>query len=100
MVSINSWLTTWETNVDTIKAETKSTLQSLHKPSVRRAVSKGIRVTVEDLETGEEQSREVFNDYVLVTAGNHCLSDTQIDFSSGTVTLTIKTGSVQESIND
>jgi len=37
---------------------------------------KGIRVTVKDLETGKEESQEIVNDYILITAGNRYLAHT------------------------
>lgn len=49
----------------------------------------GIRVTVEDLETGETASREVDDDYVLVTAGRHYL-DGIVRHANGTTVLTVK----------
>jgi len=52
-------------------------------------MSEGIRVTVEDLETGETASRVIENDYVLVTAGTCHLSSYQMH-QSGTHTLYVK----------
>lgn len=49
----------------------------------------GIRVTVTDLENGETASREIDNDYVLVTAGKHYL-DGIVRHANGTVVLTVK----------
>lgn len=48
-----------------------------------------VRVTVEDVETGERESREVDDDYVLVTAGRHYL-DGVVRHSNGTTVLTVK----------
>lgn len=49
-----------------------------------------IRVTVEDLESGESQSKEIENDYILVCAGNYYLAHANEYPRSGTVQLTIK----------
>jgi hypothetical protein len=51
--------------------------------------SGGIRVTVEDLETGETESKVVWNDYVIVTAGDHYV-DGIVRHANGTTQLTIK----------
>jgi hypothetical protein len=50
----------------------------------------GIRVTVTDLATGEEQIQEIRDDYVVVCAGSCYLAHTQIFPKSGTHQLTIK----------
>jgi hypothetical protein len=50
---------------------------------------KGIRVTVKDLETGKEESQEIVNDYILITAGNRYLAHTNA-FGNGTHVLTVK----------
>jgi hypothetical protein len=50
---------------------------------------KGILVTVKDLETGETDSRVIWNDYVVVAVGDHYMDNTQIH-SNGTVVVTIK----------
>lgn len=52
-------------------------------------VSEGIRVTVEDLETGEVQTQEIDDDYVLITAGSCHVAHTNV-YSSGTHVITIK----------
>lgn len=49
----------------------------------------GIRVTVEDTETGETATREIENDYVLVTDGT-CWLDGVQQYSNGTTVLTVK----------
>lgn len=49
-----------------------------------------IRVTVEDLKTGEVESQEVEDDFVLVCAGRCYLAHTNVYPKSGTVQLTIK----------
>ncbi len=51
---------------------------------------KGIRVTVEDLETGEKESQEIDNDYIVVTAGDCDVTHTQDYPKSGTHILTIE----------
>lgn len=52
-------------------------------------MSKGIRVTVEDLETGTVKSREIWNDYLIICTGTCHVAHTQA-FASGTHILTIK----------
>lgn len=54
----------------------------------------GIEVTVTDLLTGESQTSEIENDYIIVCAGNKYVSHVQNYPTKGTVVLTIKTGSV------
>ena len=54
-----------------------------------REVAKGIRVTVEDLETGETESREFMDDYAIICAGNVFL-DSTVTYSNGTHVLTVK----------
>ena len=51
---------------------------------------KGIRVTVEDLSTGETQTRVVWDDYFLLTAGSAYLSSYDAYPTSGTVILRVK----------
>lgn len=51
-----------------------------------------IRVTVEDPDTGESETQEVEDDYILVTAGKCYVSYTQVFPKSGTHQLTIKKG--------
>lgn len=53
-------------------------------------VAKGIKITVEDLETGECDSRVIDNDYMLVTAGNRYLSSVSANPVTGTATLVVK----------
>ena len=50
---------------------------------------KGIRVAVTDLETGEVESVELWNDYFVVTAGSCHISHIQTH-ANGTHVLTIK----------
>lgn len=50
---------------------------------------KKIRVTVEDLETGDKESAEIENDYLLVCAGSRYLAHINA-FANGTTVLTIK----------
>lgn len=50
----------------------------------------GIRVTVTDLATGEQESQEIRDDYVVVCAGSCHVAHTQVFPSSGTHQLTIK----------
>lgn len=49
-----------------------------------------IRVTVEDLITGETQSREIRDDYVLVVAGQCYVDKTMTYPGTGTHVVTIK----------
>lgn len=49
-----------------------------------------IRVTAEDLETGERLVSEVDNDYVLICAGDRYLDGVVTYLKSGTVVLTVK----------
>lgn len=48
-----------------------------------------IRVTVTDLDTGESDSRDIDNDYVLVNAGSAYLASIQT-YANGTHQLTVK----------
>lgn len=50
----------------------------------------GVRVTVTDLATGETETHELWNDYVLVAAGSCELTNTQLYPTSGTHVLTVK----------
>ena len=50
---------------------------------------RGIRVTVEDLETGDTDSAVIWNNYVLITAGSCEQTYRQIS-ANGTHVLTIK----------
>ena len=49
-----------------------------------------IRVTVEDLKTGEIQTCEVWDDYVILTAGSCYVDGIQVYPTKGTHVLTIK----------
>lgn len=53
-------------------------------------MSKGIEITVRDLETGEVETKVIENDYALVTAGTCHLAHTQLYPKSGTHVLTLK----------
>lgn len=48
-----------------------------------------IRITVTDLNTGESESMEISDDYVLTTAGSCELAHTNV-FANGTHVLTVK----------
>lgn len=50
---------------------------------------KQIRIAVMDLETGESESQEVSDDYVIVCAGSCFLEHTQA-YANGTHVLTVK----------
>jgi hypothetical protein len=49
-----------------------------------------IRVTCEDLTTGEIKSAEIWDSYMVICAGNRYLAATQIH-GNGTAVITIKT---------
>ena len=51
--------------------------------------AKGIKVTVEDLETGEKAEETIWNDYILITAGNR-FQDSVVTYSNGTHVITVK----------
>lgn len=51
---------------------------------------KQIRVTVEDLLTGDKQSVEIADDYVLICAGSAYVDSTQMYPTKGTHVLTVK----------
>lgn len=48
-----------------------------------------IRVTVEDLETGDTDSMEIMDNYIVVCAGDRYIASEQ-RHANGTVVLTIK----------
>lgn len=52
--------------------------------------TQGIRVTVTDLGTGESETQEVWDDYVIVTAGSCEVANIQTYPTKGTHVLTIK----------
>jgi hypothetical protein len=52
---------------------------------------KPIRVTVEDLLTGEKETAEIIDNYVIICAGRRYQSSIQHYPSSGTDVVTIKT---------
>jgi len=54
----------------------------------------GTRVTATDLATGEEETDEIVDDFVLVTNGRCYLAHTVAYISTGTTVLTIKTEKV------
>lgn len=49
----------------------------------------GTRVTATDLATGERQSVEITNDYVVITDGDRYIDSAQI-YANGTAVVTIK----------
>lgn len=49
-----------------------------------------IRVTVEDLATGESETQEIYNDYVIVCAGTCHVAHVNDYPTKGTQVLTIK----------
>jgi hypothetical protein len=50
----------------------------------------GVKVTVEDLETGEKESTEIMDDYILVCVGTCYVAHTQAYPTKGTHVITIK----------
>lgn len=50
-----------------------------------------IRVTVEDLETGETETKVLANDYLLITTGSKYLDGVQTYPKAGTTVLVVKT---------
>lgn len=50
---------------------------------------KGIKVTVEDLATGEKDEAVIWDNYILVTAGSCEQSSVQV-FGNGTHNITVK----------
>lgn len=48
-----------------------------------------IRVTVEDLQTGDKESADIENDYVVTVAGDAYVANTQV-YKNGTHVITIK----------
>lgn len=50
---------------------------------------KQIRVEVTDLKTGEKESSEISDDYVIITAGTCEVSNFQV-YANGTHVLTVK----------
>lgn len=51
--------------------------------------TKGIKVTVEDLETGEKDTAEILNDYIIITAGTCEVANMQVH-ANGTHVITVK----------
>lgn len=51
----------------------------------------GVRVTVTDLATGESESKEIMDDFIVVCVGNRYIANQQFYPVKGTVVLTIKT---------
>ena len=49
----------------------------------------GLRISVIDLETGEEESREINDDWCLTVAGNRYLAN-RTDYANGTFILVVK----------
>lgn len=54
------------------------------------SLTKGIKVTVEDLETGETESAVIWDDYLLITAGSCHRTSVQSYPKSGTHVVTVK----------
>ena len=50
---------------------------------------KGIRVTVDDLETGTKEVKEITDDYIIICTGRHYVSGTTIH-SNGTHVIVVK----------
>jgi hypothetical protein len=51
----------------------------------------GTRITATEIATGESESREIVDDFVLITDGRCYLAHTAAYLSTGTTVLTIKT---------
>lgn len=51
--------------------------------------TKGIRVTIEDLEEGTTETKLIWNDYLLIAAGDRYLANVNAH-SNGTHVLTVK----------
>jgi hypothetical protein len=51
---------------------------------------KGIRVTVTDLETGDSESKDIWDDYVIIAAGSCEVTNIQTYPTKGTHVLTVK----------
>ena len=51
---------------------------------------KQIRVTIEDLATGDRETVEIADDYIFICAGNTYLTSTQSYPKTGTHILTVK----------
>ncbi len=62
---------------------------TLPQEGEKPAPTKGIRVSVVDLETGAGESQVIDNNYVLITAGNRYLEHENV-YSNGTAVLTVK----------
>ena len=52
-------------------------------------MDKKIKVTVEDMATGEKEEMTIWDDYILVTAGNR-YQDSVVAHSNGTHVITVK----------
>jgi len=52
-------------------------------------VKKGIRVTVENLETGEKESREIRNDWMVICDGEYDVHSIN-KYANGTAQITVK----------
>lgn len=53
-------------------------------------MSAPIRVTCTDPETGDSETQEITNDYIVVCAGNHYVDGIQHYPGTGTTVITIK----------
>ncbi len=88
----------WKPTVDPVRQLVKAgaliaaAIDSLLPAEVEASFSsdpKGIRVTVEDLETGGRESRVIWDDYMLIVAGNRYLARASAS-KNGTHMLTVK----------
>lgn len=50
----------------------------------------GTRVTATDLASGDSESVDIIDDYVLICDGDRYLSDVQVAPNTGTVVLTVR----------
>ena len=53
--------------------------------------TRGIRVVVTDLETGDKESAEIMDDFIVITDGRRYVSGFQTWPKTGTTVVTIKT---------
>lgn len=54
-----------------------------------------IEVTCRDLETGKTETRQLWNDYVVIVAGNRYIDGIQ-SYANGTTVVTIKRSTPEE----
>ena len=52
---------------------------------------KGIKVTATDLETGHTETQTIWDDFIILVAGNRYVSNVQHHSEAGTTVVSIKT---------